>query len=435
MKQFELFGDSFPPQAGQIALEDIFAAYYECRRNKRQTANAIAFELNFEQELIRLWQEINSGTYKIGRSIAFIVKEPVQREVFAANFRDRVVHHLVIAKINPLFEQSFIPSSYSCRAGKGTLYGVRDVSRMIKECSAGYSEDCYILKLDIRSFFMSIDKNILYRMLKIFIEEKYSAPDKYLLQKLLKKIIFYNPEDNCFIKGSLADWNGLPCHKSLFWSDRARGLPIGNLTSQIFANFYLDKLDKYVTKELGFQYYGRYVDDFVLIHRDKSVLLDARRKIEIFLQNSLHLTLHPQKVYLQHYSKGVRFIGAVIKPYRIYIGNRTKRNLYQKIYAELPPMSESVSAVLGKIEKFSSCVNSYLGFMRHYNTFRLRSHILSLLNESFLGEVMELLPHAEKFCVNKLFLPPEQKKRQLRRQRGYRRLQRKKSKGEENGLV
>lgn len=424
MKQTELFEDSGEVLSGQVTLEDVFRAYYECRRTKRRTVNALAFELNFEQELIRLWQEINSDTYKIGRSIAFIVKYPVQREVFAADFRDRIVHHLVISKLNSLFEKEFIDDSYSCRDGKGTLYGVQRIQEKIVECSAGYTRDCYILKLDIRSFFMSIDKNILYRKLFEFISEKYHEPDKYIILRLVKQIVFYNPEDNCVIKGKRSDWNGLPYYKSLFWSCRHCGLPIGNLTSQIFANFYLNDLDRYVTQDLGIEYYGRYVDDFVLIHRDKKVLLSARDKIRAFLRSRLKLDLHPQKFYLQHYSKGVKFIGAVIKPNRVYIGNRTKKSLYRKIYSLLPEMAQGVRQTLDGLMHFASSVNSYLGFMRHYNTYNLRSKILKLLDNTFLGEISELRPRAEKFAVDKRFCPHGQKRRQLRRQRQYRRFQR-----------
>ena len=149
MVQFSLFGkteNTIPPS---IELEDIFKAYYECRKSKRRTVNALAYELNFEKELVRLWKDINNNTYRIGRSIAFIVKEPVQREVFAADFKDRIVHHLIIDKINDLFEESFIQDSYSCRAGKGTLYGIKRVEEHIRACSQEYTRDCYVLKLDI----------------------------------------------------------------------------------------------------------------------------------------------------------------------------------------------------------------------------------------------------------------------------------------------
>ena len=425
MEQYELFAETMSDSEAPVALEEVFAAYYECRRCKRRTVNALAFELNFEREVVRLWREINSGTYKIGRSISFIVKYPVQREIFAADFRDRIVHHLVISKINPLFEKEFIAASYSCRSGKGTLYGVRDVRAMINDCAAG-TGGCYVLRLDIRSFFMSIDKRILCRMAVDFINAGYHAPDKRILLRLVKQIIMHNPENNCVIKGHLSDWNGLPYYKSLFWSDKNRGLPIGNLTSQIFANFYLNRLDKYITEELGIRHYGRYVDDFILLHRDKNVLLEARRKIELFLRSRLGLELHPHKVYLQYYDKGVRFIGAVIRPHRIYIHRRTKGALYRKINEQLPFLGQKLQNFFDGLEHFCSCVNSYLGLMRHYNTYNLRTRILSRLRESFLGEVMDIDPNSEKLAIDKRFRRVEQKKRRLRRQRDWRRRQHKK---------
>lgn len=434
--QFEIFKSETESLSGQIAIEDVFEAYYDCRRTKRRTVNALSFELNYEQELIRLCEEINDNTYKIGRSIAFIVKYPVQREIFAADFRDRIVHHLVISKINDLLEKEFMPNSYSCRKGKGVLYGVRSIQSQIEDCVAKYGQSCHILKLDIRSFFMSIDKNVLYLMLVNFLNEKYHNPDKHIVLRLVKQIIFNSPNENCVIKGKKSDWNGLPKHKSLFNSGKYKGLPIGNLTSQIFANFYLDKLDKYVTEELGIEHYGRYVDDFVLMHPSKEYLLYAHKKIRDFLKSYLKLDLHPNKFYLQHYSKGLKFIGAVIKPECVYIGSRSKGNLYNKIYKLLPQMAQSVKSTLEKLPYLSSCVNSYLGFMRHYNTYNLRSRVLKLLDSSFLGEVMELAPHAKKLCLNKLFSPHKQKQQQLRRQRQYRRYaQKKQQKGENNGSV
>lgn len=434
--QFELFDSQHEALSGQIALEDVFKAYFECRRLKRRTASALAFELDFERELVRLWREINSGAYKIGRSIAFIVRHPVQREVFAADFRDRIVHHLVVSKLNPLFEREFIFDSYSCREGKGTQQGVKRIRSQIEECSDLYTRDCYIMKLDIRSFFMSIDKNVLYRMLAEFIGEKYHCSDKPILLRLVRQIIFNNPEENCIIKGRRSDWNGLPCHKSLFWSKRHCGLPIGNLTSQIFANFYLNRLDKYVVEELGIKYYGRYVDDFILIDSRKETLLEAHRKIKAFLQSSLKLELHPDKFYLQHCSKGVGFIGAVIRPGRVYIGARSKNNLYHKIQVQLRQMSKSVENTLAALPGFASIVNSYLGIMKHYNTYNLRSHILTMLDNTFLGEVTERDAHAAKLSIDRDFRPAGLKKRQLRKQRQYRRRQRHSLyKGENNGSI
>jgi len=172
----------------KIELEELFEAYFECRKNKRNTANAIAFEIDYENSLVQLCKEINNGTYQIGRSIAFIVDKPVKREIFAADFRDRVVHHLVIGKLNHLFEKQFIYDSYSCRTGKGTHFGIGRVDKFIRQCSANYTKDCYILKLDLHGFFMSINKNILFAKLEQFIKDNYHAPDKDLIIKLCKQI-------------------------------------------------------------------------------------------------------------------------------------------------------------------------------------------------------------------------------------------------------
>ncbi len=125
-------------------LEDIFNAYFEARKNKRNTLNALAFEINYETKLFQLYEEIISGNYKISTSICFINFSPVQREIFAADFRDRIVHHLVFRYINPLFEKIFIHDSYSCRKEKGTHYGIKRINRFISQCSKNYTEDCFI---------------------------------------------------------------------------------------------------------------------------------------------------------------------------------------------------------------------------------------------------------------------------------------------------
>ena len=183
-----------------ISLEEVFEAYFSCRHNKRSTANAIAFEVDYEKNLLKLCEEINNSTYQVGRSIAFIVDKLVKREIFAADFRDRVVHHLIINKLNHLFEKQFIHDSYSCRTSKGTHFGIQRIDRFIRQCSANYTKDCYILKLNLQSFFMSINKQILYKKIIAFINEKYQDTDKPLLIELCRKTIFNNPTKNCIIK-------------------------------------------------------------------------------------------------------------------------------------------------------------------------------------------------------------------------------------------
>ena len=362
----------FNPQAkSHISFEEILQAYYDCRKNKRQTANALAFEINYESELLKLLRQINNGTYSVGRSIAFIVHKPVQREIFAADFRDRVVHHLIINKLNPLFEKKFILDSYSCRVGKGTHYGIKRVDRFIRRCSKNYTQDCYVLKLDIQGFFMHINKQILFDMLRPFIEINYSQHDKDLLLDLCRKVVFNNSTSDCLIKGEKYNWKGLPRNKSLFHSPDRVGLPIGNLTSQVFANFYMDAFDHYVKHDLGIKYYGRYVDDFVIVHPSKEFLAKLQLKLSRFMQNELHLKIHPKKVYLQHYKKGVKFVGAVIKPNRIYIANRTKGNMYNAI-SKFNAIARTQKINPNNVDALLCSMNSYLGIMKHYKSYKIR---------------------------------------------------------------
>jgi len=258
----------FEPGAGtrKIFIEELFLAYYSCRKNKRNTINALAFEVDYENNLLTLLEEINTETYQPGRSVTFVVTKPVKREIFAADFRDRIVQHLIINKLNNLFEKEFIYDIYACRIGKGTHMGIKRADNFIRRCSQNYSQDCYILKLDIKGFFMSIDKDILFRKLEKFIEEKYYKPDKQLIIQLCQKIIYHNPTLNCLVKGKRSDWKGLPHGKSLFDTSTQCGLPIGNLTSQIFANFYMNTFDHFIKHTLGIRFYGRYVNDIIFVH-------------------------------------------------------------------------------------------------------------------------------------------------------------------------
>lgn len=368
----------FPEEdtSGCISLEELFEAYITCRKLKRNTANALAFEVYYEQNLIDLCEEINNGTYRPGKSIAFIVNQPVKREIFAADFRDRVVHHLLINKLNHLFEKEFIYDSYACRVNKGTHFGIKRIDRFIRQCSHNYTRDCYILKMDIKGFFMSIDKTLLYPRLEEFIKAKYFKSDKTLILDLCKKIVFYVPAKNCIIKGKKNNWKGLPPDKSLFYSPENCGLPIGNLTSQVFANFYLNSLDHFIKHKLKIRYYGRYVDDFVLVHEDNEYLKSIIPVIRSFLLNDLHLQLHPKKIILQHYQKGVKYLGAFIKPGRIYMANRTKGNFYNAIQKYNAVVRDHKPSKKEK-DSFLSSMNSYLGIMKHYKTYTLRKNIIS----------------------------------------------------------
>ena len=355
-----------------IPLSDFYSAYESCRKKKRRTANAVAFEVDYEHNLQMLYEEVNSARYVPRRSITFIIPRPVKREVFAADFRDRVIHHLLIDKLNPFFEKNFIYDCYACRVGKGTQFAVKRVDRFIRSCSNNYSSDCYVLKLDISGFFMHINRKLLWERLEVFIDENYTGLDIEAIKYLTKTTALLDPSRNCIIKGRRSDWDGLPGSKSLFHSPPDCGLPIGNLTSQVFANFYMTPFDHYMKHTLGLRYYGRYVDDFIVVHPDKTFLLSLLPKISAFLSDELGLTLHPKKIYIQHYSKGVKFLGCVIKPHRKYIADRTKGNFYQCVekYNALAKEKGCDRRLL--MRKFRSSINSYLGLFQHYSTYKIR---------------------------------------------------------------
>jgi retron-type reverse transcriptase len=357
----------------------LFTAYYDARRNKRNTLNQLRFEIEYERNIFTLCDELLSGAYKVGRSVCFIVSKPVKREILAADFRDRVIHHLLFNCINPVLEQQFIDDSYSCRAGRGVHYGVRRMAEFMLQCSANYTRDCYVMKLDISGYFMSINRNILWDRLTEMLHDSAGQsliaankiPDG-LIFSLLRQVVFNNPINNCIFRSRRDEWSDLPTSKSMFHASVDCGLPIGNLTSQLFSNVYLHEFDCFVKRELGFEYYGRYVDDFVLMHESKERLLQARDLIEQFLRERCQLKLHPANFSLQHYSKGFAFLGTYIKPGRIYIGRRTKNNFIQAVErcdAQETPESPAQTV---------ATLNSYLGLLQHYNTYNLRRKYLLL---------------------------------------------------------
>jgi len=398
-------------------LADLFQAYYDARKNKRNTHSALSFEMRYERGLFRLCDEILNRSYSPRPSICFIVNKPVKREVFAADFRDRIVHHLIYNYIAHIFENRFIHDSYSCRIGKGTHYGIKRVDHFIRSCSQNYHNDCYILKTDIKGYFMSIDRSILYEKIKsrIISSTAEIQGDISLILSLIRKTLFNDSVNGCIMRCSLSEWKGLPHSKSLFHVPKNKGLPIGNLTSQLFANIYLDAFDQYMKRDLKLEYYGRYVDDMVIVHKERNYLKSVIPEIKQYLSAKLMLELHPRKIYLQHYSKGVQFLGAVIKPYRIYVANRTKGNFYNAIKRqnEIVKYHEPTKEERGNL---LSSLNSYLGIMKHYNTYKLRKDMVFRLLSSQWWNYVYMSGGFNKFILrqkfNRMQPPPFPRKQQ-----------------------
>ena len=355
-----------------VTTAGLLEAYYDCRRNKRKTASALVYEMDYESKLIALRDRINMRTYAPGKSICFVVTRPRYREVFAASFEDRIIHHYIALRLEPLFEQVFCPYTYNCRKEKGQLYGINTLKQQIIECSDNYTTDCYIMKLDLSGFFMSIDKQILARLIDRFILDRYVGEDIEDLRYLCRVVIFHQPEKNCERHSPARYWDYLPPNKSLFTNGEGKGIAIGNLFAQLFANFLLNGLDWYL-EELGIKYHGRYVDDFYCIHRDKALLLSAVPKIRAKL-GEYGLTLNEKKFYLQHYAKGVQFTGSIVKPNRVYTCNRTITNFI----AAVRRLNKAKD--LRQVEHAICSINSYLGLIRHNNEYNTRKRVLGMID-------------------------------------------------------
>jgi len=253
--------------------------------------------------------DLKNNSYKISSHICFVIKNPTPREIFAASFRDRVVHHLLCNEITQYFEADFLPHSYANRRLKGTHRAIERLQRNLQTTPGGF-----YTQLDIQSFFRSIDKDILYTLL----ESKIRTIDKpaWWLKEVLRlvyMVVFYDPTLDYEFRGNPAKRKLIPHSKSLF-SSKGSGLPIGNLTSQFFANVYLDILDKFVVQNLGLTKYVRYVDDFVIVHPSAKRLKQAEQQINQFLLENLKLKLHPEKTKLQQVDKGVDFLGFLLNP-------------------------------------------------------------------------------------------------------------------------
>ncbi len=357
-----LFGASKNLPEDQL-LTDLFTAYYCARKNKRNTKSQVRFERNLSDNLIGLYHEICERRYKVGRSMCFIINDPVKREVFAAAFRDRIVHHLLYNWLMPVFDRTFIYDSYSCRVGKGTLFGVERLEHHIRSCSDNFKKPCYVLKMDIEGYFMSIDRR---RLFDIIISHLIKMRQKGLVRfdfelalYLLELVIFNEPTKGCYRKGKVSDWCDLPASKSLFYARSGCGLPIGNLTSQLFSNIYLSYLDDYIKRELRCRHYGRYVDDFYIVGLSKHEMMQLVPKIKAFLETKLELKLHPRKIRIIPVGQGVPFLGVVIKPYQRYMTHRSLSGAYRKL--------EEVWVHEPDPYKVQSVCNSYKGYSKHFS--------------------------------------------------------------------
>jgi len=312
-----------------ISISNFFQAWDEFRKGKSKRLDVQTFERNLEDNLFKLKKSLEDKTYRHGGYNSFYVNDPKQRHIHKASVADRIVHHLLYTFLYKLFDSSFIYDSYSCRLNKGTHKGVKRLETFTRVVSRNYTRPCFALKYDIKKFFASIDHSILKQILSSYI------PDKDLLW-LLDRVI------DSFSSGMAGV-----------------GLPLGNLTSQLLVNIYLNEFDQYVKHRLKARYYIRYADDFVIFLEDRKQLESLIPAVRDFLLDELRLTLHPNKIFIKTLTSGVDFLGWINFADHRILRTMTKRRMMKRIKENPKPET----------------INSYLGLLKHGNAYKLKNLI------------------------------------------------------------
>ena len=314
-----------------ISLENLFLAWGEFVAGKKSKPDVLEFSRNLADNIISLHEDLASGIYRHGPYEAFNISDPKPRHIHKADVRDRLLHHAIYRILYPFFDRLFIADSFSCRVDKGTHRAVKRFNQMALSESRNNRRTCWILKCDIRKFFASIDHGVLSGILGGYI------PDKNIMRLLGNVIESYSNE------------NGIGV-----------GLPLGNLTSQLFSNVYLNELDQWMKHNLRAKNYIRYADDFAILSADKNRLENIISRIAEFLQTRLKLSLHDKKVFIQTYASGVDFLGWVNFPDHRVLRRATKRRMFVRV----------------KESQKNETLQSYLGMLKHGNTQKIRSELL-----------------------------------------------------------
>ena len=337
-------------------ITQLLEAYYKVRLGKRTRPVALSYDFDLENNLCLLEYLLKNDRYVPKPYTYFVVTDPKKRHIAAPNFRDRIVHRALVNQIEPVIDKQFIHDSYACRREKGTHFGLKRIKKflMAARCINGKTKPIYFLKCDVQKYFQNISWDILISIL----EKK--IPDADTI-KLIKKIITTHKVYK--VKGKLTN---LP-EQVVSITDR-RGIPIGNLTSQLFANVYLNELDHYVKHTLKERWYARYMDDFLIIHADKNHLVQVRNQIEVFLRERLKLTLHPRKVAIQNVDHGVPFVGYRIFYDHILVYAKTVRRFRKRLHKR---QNMEAKGKFSKAKLKLMC-DSFSGHLKHANSHHLK---------------------------------------------------------------
>ena len=336
------------------SLDTLFQAWDEFKKGKRKKIDVGFFERNLEDNIFQLHRELVTKTYKHASYTGFYITDPKVRHIHKAEVKDRIVHHALFKVLNPIFEPTFISDSFSCREGFGTHKGFKKLVSYARRVSKNYTRDRWVLKCDIRKFFDSVDHEVLLEI----IERKIEDPDLIWLMRQIVKSYQFPPPRWTSANGCKAG----PCKA---------GIPIGNLTSQLFANVYLNRLDQFVKHKLKAKHYVRYADDFIILHEDLGFLQDSIDKIKGFLEEELKLELHKSKTFLRKLSWGIDFVGYVALPFYQIVRTKTKKRLYRKIREKINLYKSNRLSN----ETLTQSVQSYLGILKHANTYNFEQEL------------------------------------------------------------
>jgi len=389
-----------------ITYEQLYRSYLDCRKGKRNTFNALKYEARQELLLLDLLDALQSQSYQPASSVCFVTKKPKLREIFAADFQDRIVHHLVVRELEKIWEPKFIYDSYACRKGKGVHKGVNRLQGFIRKASKNGTRPAWYLQLDIKNYFMRIDKSILWSLLAPKITDS-------TLLWLTHMLVFHDCTQGYIFKGKAHEQSALPAHKTLIKCEPGKGLPIGNLNSQFFANVYLNPLDQFVKHELKYHHYLRYCDDFILLGHSKEQLLASRAQIAAFLSDTLALSLNPKSEKLGLTTNGVNFLGYIVREKYLLVRKRVIGNLKEKLaYYRKALVTEEDGIDYYHfddeiLDKLYSSLQSYFGHFKQASSFNLRCAIWS--KNPFL--YCYFTYDAEKQRLNKRYCLPASIKR------------------------
>ncbi|MBU2637589.1 MAG: helix-turn-helix domain-containing protein [Nanoarchaeota archaeon] len=331
------------------SYENLESAFIRARRGKTLKTYVIEFEKKLKENLMQLRAELLMQKYSPQPLKTFILRDPKTRKISKSAFRDRVVHHAVCNLIEPVFDSRFIHDSFANRIGKGTFNAVKRFDEFKRKVSKNNTLRCYILKADVKGYFDNVDHKILIQILSKRIRDERAM-------RLITKIIANHKDGSA-----------------------NKGMPLGNLTSQFFANVYLNELDQYVKHKLRAKYYIRYVDDFAILHQSRKALEDYKERIDIFLKEKLCLKLHPDKSRIIKLESGIGFLG-----FRVFYHHKllARKNM-RKFEKNLEQMGRQYMAGKLRREKVIEKFEGWLAYAVHANTYKYRRRMTSRFNFLF----------------------------------------------------